>query len=49
MAFARVAEWVKAHRWWVTLVVIVVAGYAVGKDLALRDNARDAQVQVRGA
>ena len=48
MTVARAVEWVKAHRWWVVLVVILVAGYSIGKDLALRDNVRDAQAQVRG-
>ena len=49
MTVARAVEWVKAHRWWVVLVLIVVAGYSVGKDLALRDNASDRQVQAGGA
>jgi hypothetical protein len=49
MTLARAVEWVKAHRWWVALVVVLVAGYAVGKDLALRDNARDGLVQAKGA
>ena len=49
MALGRAVGWTKAHRWWVALVIVVVAGYSVGKDLALRDNAADVPVQVRGA
>ena len=49
MTLARAVEWLKLHRWWVALVILVVAGYSVGKDLALRDNAGDVPVQVRGA
>jgi hypothetical protein len=48
MTLARAVEWVKAHRWWVALLLVVIAGYSVGKDLALRDNARDTSAQVRG-
>ena len=32
---------VKKNWFWVALIVTVVLGYAVGKDLALRDNAAD--------
>ena len=27
--------------WWVALCVFAVFGYTIGKDMALRDNARD--------
>ena len=49
MTGARVVDWLKLHRWWLALVIVIVAGYSVGKDLALRDDARDSQVQARGA
>jgi ABC-type transport system involved in cytochrome c biogenesis permease component len=28
-------------RWWIALLVVVIFGYSVGKDLAFRDNAAD--------
>jgi len=40
--FGQIGTRLKEHRWWVALVVIVVAGYSIGKDLALRDNRLDA-------
>lgn len=49
MTLARAVEWMKAHSWWVALVLVLVAGYSVGKDVALRDNARDASAQTGGA
>ena len=49
MTLTRAVEWMKAHRWWVALVVVVIAGYSAGKDLAVRDNARDTAEQVRGS
>jgi hypothetical protein len=49
MTFVRAVEWMKAHRWWVALVLLVVLGYSLGKDLALRDNAHDRQVEAGGA
>ena len=48
MTLTRAVEWMKAHRWWMALVVVLVAGYSVGKDLAFRDNARGAADQARG-
>ena len=41
MKAAGVLHWVKANRWAVALVAVVIVGYSVGKDAALRDNARD--------
>ncbi len=32
-------------RWWVALVVVVMMGYTLGKDMALRDNSRDEAVK----
>ena len=31
-------DWLRQRRWWVALVLVVVAGYSIGKDRALRDN-----------
>ena len=44
----QVRDWTKAHGWWIALVLIVIAGYSIGKDLALRDN-RQAPVQTAEA
>lgn len=43
MAWARAVDWLKSHRWWVALVLVVVIGYSIGKDLAFRDNSADRQ------
>ncbi len=37
-----VREAVSRHRWWIILAVVVMFGYSVGKDRAMRDNATDA-------
>jgi len=37
-------NWIKARRWWVAFVLVAIAGYSLGKDAALRDNARDGKV-----
>jgi hypothetical protein len=39
-----VADWLRKHRWLAALIGVVVLGYGFGKDMALRDNARDAAV-----
>lgn len=31
----------RKHRWWWVMLAVVVVGYAVGKDLAMRDNRAD--------
>ena len=49
MTLARAMEWVRSHRWWVALVVVIIAGYSVGRDLAVRDSASDDRVSARGA
>lgn len=41
MALDQLKTLLSQKRWWVALVVIVVMGYTFGKDMALRDNARD--------
>ena len=42
MGLNEIKNWVGRNRWMVALVLVVIAGYVVGKDRALRDNARDA-------
>jgi hypothetical protein len=37
----QVGDWLREHRWLAALVCMVVFGYSYGKDMALRDNARD--------
>jgi hypothetical protein len=37
-----VREVTSRNRWWIALAVVVVFGYSVGKDMAMRDNAADA-------
>jgi hypothetical protein len=39
-----ITSWLKARRWVVAAVIIVFGGYTIGKDMALRDNARDLSV-----
>ncbi len=34
----------RKYAWAIALVVVIFAGYQVGKDRALRDNARDAEL-----
>lgn len=34
--------WLRANRWLVVFACVIVFGYSYGKDMALRDNARDA-------
>ena len=34
-----VREVTSRNRWWIALAVVVVFGYSVGKDMAMRDNA----------
>lgn len=41
MTMERISSWVKANRWLVAFGLVVIAGYTVGKDRALRDNDRD--------
>jgi hypothetical protein len=36
------SEWLRANRWPVAFVCVIVFGYSYGKDMALRDNTRDA-------
>ncbi len=48
MALGQTVEWFRQHRWWVALIIVIIAGYSVGKDRALRDN-RDAATPTAGA
>jgi hypothetical protein len=42
MTVADVKAWIVRNKWAVAFVLILIFGYMVGKDRALRDNARDA-------
>ncbi|WP_197273700.1 hypothetical protein [Porphyrobacter sp. AAP60] len=42
MTLRQAGDWLRQHRWPVTFVCVIVFGYSYGKDMALRDNARDA-------
>lgn len=44
-----VREAVSRHRWWIILAVVVMFGYSVGKDMAMRDNAADALNEAESA
>jgi len=37
-----VREAVSRHRWWIILTVVVMFGYSVSKDMAMREKAADA-------
>jgi hypothetical protein len=36
-----IAAWMKANRWFVAILLVIVGGYLIGKDLALRGNVSD--------
>ncbi len=48
MSLRQAGEWLREYRWlaamsWLAaMICVVVFGYAYGKDMALRENARDA-------
>ncbi len=42
MGRTSTVSWVKAHKWWVALTIVIFFGYSLGKDIALRDNKADA-------
>ncbi len=46
--YDRVSNWILAHKWFVALVLVVIVGYGVGKDRALRDNAVEARFAAGG-
>ena len=42
MSLQRLTDWLRNHRWLAAFIVVLAFGYSYGKDMALRDNARDA-------
>lgn len=42
MTLRQAGDWLREHRWLAVFVCVVVFGYSYGKDMALRDNDRDA-------
>lgn len=42
MSLDETKSWIGRNKWWVALIIVVFAGYMVGKDRASRDNAHDA-------
>lgn len=44
MTMTEVKEWAKRNVFLVALVLVIFGGYALGKDAAFRDNARDANL-----
>jgi len=41
VTFEDAKAFVTKHKWWVAVVLVAIAGYSIGKDMALRDNAAD--------
>lgn len=41
MTVRGVADWARANRWVLALIFVVLVGYQIGKDRALRDNRVD--------
>lgn len=35
-----------SRKWWIALALVAIAGYTLGKDRALRDNAADRAVAI---
>ena len=44
MSGAQTMATLRRYRWALALTAVVVLGYSFGKDMALRDNARDAGI-----
>lgn len=42
MNVGGIRDFITRYRWGIALIVVLFFGYTVGKDRALRDNARDA-------
>jgi hypothetical protein len=38
---SRISAWARANKWLVAFVAVVIIGYCIGKDRALRDNQAD--------
>ncbi|MEM1196678.1 MAG: hypothetical protein AAGH57_11280 [Pseudomonadota bacterium] len=49
MSLTDIKQWLTQYKWLVAAFLVVVAGYTFGKDMALRDNARDADQRSAGA
>ena len=43
---SSIKTYIAANWFWIALMIIVIFGYAVGKDIALRDNARENAKQI---
>lgn len=41
MSGANFSGYVQKHRWLIATILVVLGGYTIGKDIALRENARD--------
>ena len=46
MGESRTSIWLKERKWWIALLLVIVAGYSVGKDRALQDNRNFASLAV---
>ncbi|MEM7493565.1 MAG: hypothetical protein AAF296_09305 [Pseudomonadota bacterium] len=44
----KTIEILKKYRWLIAGVIVIALGYVIGKDLALRDNAKD-QAQIEAS
>jgi len=42
LSLRQIGDRLREYRWLVAFMCVVVFGYSYGKDMALRDNARDA-------
>jgi hypothetical protein len=42
VSLLRANAWLRANRWLAIFACVIVFGYSYGKDMALRDNVRDA-------
>ncbi len=38
----KTSDYIKKYKWLIAFFIVVAFGYIIGKDMALRDNARDA-------
>jgi len=41
MSGANFYDYIQKHRWLIATILVVFGGYTIGKDFALRENARD--------
>ncbi len=49
MTYEHIKAYIFANKFWLVFILIIVAGYAVGKDIAQRENLRDelARAEIR--